>query len=377
MVRYSKSLMLLSLALAGTLLACNLGTGVVATVTAHATTPSTSPAASPTPGSPMGTATSAPTSPAPSATPGAALPGYLDDRSTPQGVILSLFNAINRHEYLRAYSYWEDTAQDLPSFEQFQQGYQNTENVQVSLGVVGGDAGAGQLYYTVPVVLKSTSTSNDLQTFAGCYTLHLGQPGFQGEPPFQPLAIRAGTLQTEDNSADTADLLVHACDGLATGPAPALTPQPTTPASGVDASIYLDDRSGPTQVLRSLFNAVNRKEYVRAYSYWEPDSPQLPTFNDFQDGYANTDSVSIMLGETLADAGAGQLHYRVPVALASVTTDSATQYFVGCYVLHLSQPAIQGVPPFQPLAIQNAQVASASSLADASGQLPHACDGLP
>jgi len=191
------------------------------------------------------------------------------------------------------------------------------------------------------------------------------------------LAIRAGTLQTEDNSADTADLLVHACDGLATGPAPALTPQPTTPASGVDASIYLDDRSGPTQVLRSLFNAVNRKEYVRAYSYWEPDSPQLPTFNDFQNGYTNTDSVSILLGEPLADAGAGQLHYRLPVALASVTTDSSTQYFVGCYVLHLSQPAIQGVPPFQPLAIQNAQVASASSLADASGQLPHACDGLP
>jgi len=377
MVRNFKSLLLLSLALAGTLLACNLGTGVVATATAHATTPSTSPAASPTPGPPMGTATPEPTSPAPSATPGAALPGYLDDRSTPQGVILSLFNAINRHEYLRAYSYWEDTAQDLPSFDQFQQGYQNTENVQVSLGVVGGDAGAGQMYYTVPVVLKSTSTSNDLQTFAGCYTLHLGQPGFQGEPPFQPLAIRSGTLQTEDNSADTADLLVHACDGIATGPAPALTPQPTTPASGVDASIYLDDRSGPTQVLRSLFNAVNRKEYVRAYSYWEPDSPQLPTFNDFENGYANTDSVSILLGETLADAGAGQLHYRVPVALASVTTDSATQYFVGCYVLHLSQPAIQGVPPFQPLAIQNAQVASASSLADASSQLPHACDGLP
>jgi len=377
MVRNFKSLLLLSLALAGTLLACNLGTGVVATATAHATTPSTSPAASPTPGPPMGTATPEPTSPAPSATPGAALPGYLDDRSTPQGVILSLFNAINRHEYLRAYSYWEDTAQDLPSFDQFQQGYQNTENVQVSLGVVGGDGGAGQMYYTVPVVLKSTSTSNDLQTFAGCYTLHLGQPGFQGEPPFQPLAIRSGTLQTEDNSADTADLLVHACDGIATGPAPALTPQPTTPASGVDASIYLDDRSGPTQVLRSLFNAVNRKEYVRAYSYWEPDSPQLPTFNDFENGYANTDSVSILLGETLADAGAGQLHYRVPVALASVTTDSATQYFVGCYVLHLSQPAIQGVPPFQPLAIQNAQVASASSLADASSQLPHACDGLP
>ena len=31
---------------------------------------------------------------------------YLDDRSTPAAVMLSYFNAINRHEYLRAYSYY-------------------------------------------------------------------------------------------------------------------------------------------------------------------------------------------------------------------------------------------------------------------------------
>ncbi len=377
MVRKSMLGLLFPLALSGALLACNLGPGVAATATAGATSQPTTPAVSETAGPTPATATIAPTLPPPTATDSAAPPGYLDDRSTPQGVVLSLFNAINRHEYLRAYGYWEDNAENLPSFEQFQQGYQDTDNVQVSLGLVGGDAGAGQLYYTVPVVLKSTSTSSDLQTFAGCYTLHISQPGFQGEPPFQPLAIRAGALQTEDNSADTADLLVHACDGIATGPVPVLTPQPTTPATGVDASIYLDDRSGPTQVIRSLFNAINRKEYVRAYSYWEPSSPGLPTFSDFQDGYADTDSVSVTLGDPLADAGAGQLHYRLPVAVASVTTSASTQYFVGCYVLHLAQPAIQGVPPFQPLAIQMAQVVSASSLADATGQLPHACDGVP
>ncbi len=31
---------------------------------------------------------------------------------------------------------------------------------------------------------------------------------------------------------------------------------------------YLDDRSTPIQVLKSYYNAINRQEYVRAYSYW-------------------------------------------------------------------------------------------------------------
>jgi hypothetical protein len=364
------------LAVTASMLACNLGTGFTATATTQATHQPPSPAAS-SAVIPSSAPTISPTALPPTATPGSALPGYLDDRSTPQGVILSLFNAINRHEYLRAYSYWEDTAENLPSFEQFQQGYQDTDHVDVNLGLVGGDAGAGQLYYTVPVVLKSESTSGDLQTYAGCYTLHLGQPGIQGEPPFQPLGIRAGTLQTEDNSADSADLLVHACDSISTGPAPVLTPQPTTPATGIGAAIYLDDRTGPSQVVRSLFNAINRKEYVRAYSYWKTDSPDLPTFSDFQAGYADTEQVSITLGMAIADAGAGQLHYRLPVALASQTTSGTSQYFVGCYLLHLSQPAIQGLPPFQPLAIQSAHVSSAASMADATAQLPQACNGVP
>lgn len=372
MLRHLK-LVLPGMVLCGSLIACNL-TGIASTPTVAPATPTTVVSASDTPAPPAATATSSPSA---TATLDVASPDYLDDRSTPQGVILSLFNAINRHEYLRAYSYWENNALDLPSFEQFQQGYADTQSVQVSLGLVGGDAGAGQLYYTVPVVLKSTSTSSDLQTFAGCYTLHIGQPAIQGVPPFQPLAIRAGTLQSEDNSADTAALLVHACDGIPTGPAPVLTPQPTTPANGVEAAIYVDDRSGPAQVIRSLFNAVNRKEFVRAYSYWEPGAPGLPTFDDFQTGYADTQSVTVTLGSPLADAGAGQLHYRIPVVLASVDSSAGTQFFVGCYVLHLSQPAIQGVPPFQPLAIQTAQVTGASSLTEATGQLPTACDGVP
>jgi hypothetical protein len=329
------------------------------TVPPEAATPTVEPSSQP--------ATSAPTSE----------PDYLDDRSTPQGVILSLYNAINRHEFVRAYSYWESNAQDLPSFPQFEQGYQNTASVQVTLGQVGGDAGAGQFYYTVPVVLGSESTSGTLQTYAGCYTLHLANPSVQGAPPFQPLAIRSGVLQVEDNGTDSGELLDHACEGLPTGPSPILSPQPTTPASGVDSSLYIDDRSSPRGVLRSLFNAINRHEYVRAYGYWEPGSPQLPGFGDFEQGYADTESVSLSMGEPTTDHAAGQTYYLLPATLTAQTSGGGMQYFVGCYQLHLGNPSIQGVPPFQPLAIQQAQVSDATNQADADSQLAQACVGLP
>ena len=46
----------------------------------------------------------------------AAQPAYLDDRSTPEAVISSFYNAIDRQEYARAWSYYED-GQGVPAFD--------------------------------------------------------------------------------------------------------------------------------------------------------------------------------------------------------------------------------------------------------------------
>src|SRR4051812_40022859 len=77
-------------------------------------------------------------------------PGYLDDRSTAEAVIRSYYDAVNRQEYARAYSYWE---RPLQPFDDFTAGYADTASVEVSFGVGGGGVGAGQLYFTVPVTL--------------------------------------------------------------------------------------------------------------------------------------------------------------------------------------------------------------------------------
>jgi hypothetical protein len=298
---------------------------------------------------------------------------YLDDRSTASGLILSYFNAINLKQYLRAYSYWEKGSKVGP-YGPFQQGYQDTASVKVTLGAITGDAGAGQRYFTVPAALVAQTTNGKTQTFAACYTLHLASPVIQGVPPFNPLAIATGTAKVATNGTKSKDLLAHACDGVPQG-AP-IVPAPVTNTHDITSANYLDDRTNAVDVLSSLFNAVNRKEYVRAYSYWETNSKVGP-FDKFQQGYANTASVQLTTGKVSSGAGAGQLYFTVPAVLKAKTTGNVSQTFSACYILHLSRPEIQGTPPFQPLAIASATAKLVSNGSDTKTLLNHACDNQP
>ncbi len=178
----------------------------------------------------------------PSATEGMP-PAYMDDRSSGETLMRSYVNAINRKEYVRAYSYWEPQAQQRPPFDRFEQGFANTASVELTIGTVTGDAGAGQFYNSVPVVLVSHLTNGQTQTFAGCYVTHLGSPSAQGAPPFQPLGFRSADVrQVPDNSAP-APLLANACQGPNLGGP--LPPQPTYQPNDITAGRYLDDRSDP------------------------------------------------------------------------------------------------------------------------------------
>ncbi len=331
-------------------------------------TATSAPMLNPTATAPASAATATPTS---GGAAGGAQPDYLDDRSTPSGLVLSLFNAISRKEYLRAYSYWQNPTSNpnAGTFDQYQKGYQNTAAVQVTLGTISSGAGAGQRYYSVPVVLKAQTTSGQTQTFAGCYVLHMSTPDIQTAPPFQPMGIQSAEVKQADNSADANTLLAGACQPTG-GPVTAI---PTTDPNTITAANYLDDRSTAVEVLRSLFNAVNRKEYARGYSYWQV--PAQP-FAQFQQGYQNTAAVDAAFGAPTSDVGAGQIRYRVPVTLKAQTTDGKTQFFTGCYQLHLAQPAIQATPPFQPLGIERALVKPAASETDAANQMAGICANM-
>jgi hypothetical protein len=155
-----------------------------------------------------------------------------------------------------------------------------------------------------------------------------------------------------------------------------LTPEPEPPAGDVGAGYYIDDRSDPAAVLRSLFNAINRHEYLRAYSYWKEGSG-VGAFEDFEAGYAGTATVALETGEVTGDAGAGQFNYLVPVTLNVTTTGGEQQTFVGCYLLHLSNPGIQAEPPFEPLGIRAADVEAVAPGGDPAALMAAACDTPP
>jgi hypothetical protein len=155
-----------------------------------------------------------------------------------------------------------------------------------------------------------------------------------------------------------------------------LTPEPAPPAGDVSADHYIDDRSDPEALIRSLFNAINRHEYLRAYSYWKDDA-DVGSFADFEAGYAETATVALETGEVAGDAGAGQFNYLVPVTLNVTTTGGEAQTFVGCYHLHLSNPGVQAEPPFIPLGIRAADVQEVAAGADPAALMAAACDTVP
>jgi hypothetical protein len=156
---------------------------------------------------------------------------------------------------------------------------------------------------------------------------------------------------------------------LAQDPAP--TYQPETEAKPDVAADYVDDRSDPIAVIVSFYNAINRKEYARAYSYYG-DAQQAGDFQTFADGYAKTEHVELLAGSPTAEGAAGSTYYSLPVAIDAEDGGGGHKQYAGCYLLRLSNPAIQAEPPFTPMHIEKGELKPASG--ELKAILPEQCD---
>jgi hypothetical protein len=116
---------------------------------------------------------------------------YIDDRSDGPALVRSLYNAINRHEFARAYSYFSAPAD---SYGAFVKGYEKTVDVQILIGSVTQEGAAGSIYAPVPVAIKSTEKGGKEKIFAGCYITRIVNAAIQ-EPPFAPLHIESAELE--------------------------------------------------------------------------------------------------------------------------------------------------------------------------------------
>jgi Protein of unknown function (DUF1176) len=142
---------------------------------------------------------------------------YIDDRSDAAALVRSLYNAVNRKEYGRAWDYFGDQ-KPAKSFDKFVQGYADTARVDVVTGGISEEGAAGSTYFQVAVAIKATSKKGDESVFAGCYTARLADPQIQ-ETPFTPLHLDKGALKAASPGASLNDAVPASCDDGQTLPA--------------------------------------------------------------------------------------------------------------------------------------------------------------
>ncbi len=132
----------------------------------------------------------------------AAETSYIDDRSSATALVNSLYNAVNRHEYARAWDYFGETKPSA-DFNSFAAGYEAIERIEIMTGNVASEGAAGSTFYYVPVAILSIAEDGSEKVFAGCYTARLVSPQIQ-EPPFRPLHLEKGSLQPADANFEDA-----------------------------------------------------------------------------------------------------------------------------------------------------------------------------
>ncbi|MDZ8054588.1 MAG: hypothetical protein RMX68_008385 [Aulosira sp. ZfuVER01] len=89
------------------------------------------------------------------------------------------------------------------------------------------------------------------------------------------------------------------------------------------------------RVIRDYYSAIARHDYKQAYSAWQGDgAASQQSFEQFQQGFANTASVAVEVGEPgILEGAAGSLYINIPVTVTAVTANGTPQRFRGSYVL--------------------------------------------
>ena len=132
-----------------------------------------------------------------------------------------------------------------------------------------------------------------------------------------------------------------------------------------------ENQSSPVTLLASFYNAVNAKEYERAYRYWETPPGKL---EDFTRGYAETTSVQLIVEPpTHIEGAAGSLYAEVPTLLVARQSDGSERIFAGCYVMRKSNLRPTDVPKEEVWRIYKANVSPVAASVAIPKLLAQAC----
>jgi hypothetical protein len=232
----------------------------------------------------------------------------IDSRETAFSVLASYYDAIDRGEYERAYGYLRDPQQSLESFAA---GFAETASVSVAVEApYYGGAAAGSHWAAMPVVLMAVHDDGSRHNFAGCAVAWSPSEGVV-EPEQVQWALDRFTIE-ESTSTDAAII-----NGLC--------------ADEADMSSRpFDLADGPVLLIGSYYNAIDLGDFERAYGYWQAPAQ---SFEEFEQGFANLDSVTVIAGLPYRREGAaGSLYAEVPVLVLATNNDGSEESYAGCFV---------------------------------------------
>lgn len=154
-----------------------------------------------------------------------------------------------------------------------------------------------------------------------------------------PVLVLAGSCRGADRPPAPA--------GSATADAPVSTrpasaPQPGAPQGSAPAPAPIvsarssgDDGGAAAAVVRAYYDAIQSRDYRRAYGLWE-DAGRASgqSFDAFRRGFAETASVELTVGAPgRVEGAAGSRYVDVPVAVTAVQRDGTVRRFRGRYTL--------------------------------------------
>lgn len=278
------------------------------------------------------------------------------DLTDPVSLLASYYNAINLRDYDRAYSYLASESSGR-TVTQFAQGFANTMSVDVFVRVpYHAEGAAGSVYASIPALIIADTTDGQ-EVYLGCFVMR-----------------RSNVPQGRDGTID-ANWQIDRADVQSLTRANPVLLEVACAQTPID-SLH-NDTLTPVDTLMSYYDAIVRRDYARAYGYWQ-SPPFGLSLSQFQRGFAQTQNVEVIIGLSFrAGVAAGSAYLSMPVLLNATLDTGERQTFVGCYVFRQSNvPVGNATEPDPTWWLYNAQVVATSNVEASLSLSSSVCAGV-
>lgn len=191
-------------------------------------------------------------------------------------------------------------------------------------GRVGGSTGCNSYGGTYRVRGETISFGRLISTKRAC----LDQNANEQERRFLAALEAANRFRlSEDRLTIFADRARTALNFVSTSPS-----EPDGPPT--------NDRTDPIGTLAAYFDAINARDYHRAYRFWE--SPPS-SYEQFSRGFADTERVRLLVEpQTRTEGAAGSSYTEITTIVVSTMRGGNERVFAGCYVMRRSNVRDRG-----------------------------------